>query len=409
MKEFGTFRRRKILFIVYSRNSLGYVIPAIALAKKLQLRGHDVVFSCSNEVKGIPMSHGIRHVPVREKPPMPPWSEIDIERSYREITLQGLGNSDYLRDTLEDEIKVIEAEQPDLVIHNFRFTAGIAAKQCKVRCVSILNMNIAIHYPDLLPIIIESLTQNGASRDDICSIFGDLVLVPDYSFLSPLKSIDPMVSDILVRNSIEIKYCGPWLKENPFKLPPKPELKRNLVTNSSLPLVFITLGGSNNALDTLAKIFKFISNEVNLIVVTGPNVKIGLFEEAVREIRDRYTNAEVTVEQFTDQSISYMKAADLAIIHGGYSTTMEALMCGTPIIGIPNNPEQYGNLAKVVKYGMGILAESSMDWPKLPKLIEEGVSSQFAVRAAAVSNYFKDIYTPEIIPKYLETYMEMTD
>jgi len=408
MEKFSEFQANKILFISYSRNSLGYIIPAISLAKSLHIRGHDVVFACSEEVKDIPISHGLRHVAIREKPPMPPWNKIDIKKSYREVTLQGLGSPDYLRDTLSDEIGLIKREEPDLVIHNFRFTAGIAAKRCGVRCVSILNMNILIHYPELLPIIMESIEKNGVSKNEIANIFGDVVLVPDYSFLSPMTQVDSLVVEILMKNSIEVKYCGPWLKESPYALPGKGALKRKFLKNPSLPLLFITLGGSVNASFTLEKIFKSIANEVNLIVITGPNVKKGRFSNSIREIQNRYPNTQVTIKQFTNDSILYMKAADLAIIHGGHSTTMEALMCGTSILGVPDNHEQRANLEKVLKFRTGRLIESTIDWATLPKLIEDGLSAEYKGRAAEVSSYLKGIYMPELIPKYLETYIEMT-
>lgn len=408
MKKLSEFKANKILFVSYSRNSLGYIIPAISLAKSLHARGHDVVFACSEEAKSIPIYHGLRHMVIREKSPMPPWNKIDMKESYRDVTLKGLGNSDYLRDCLSDELGLIEREEPDMVIHNFRFTAGIAAKRCGVRCASILNMNILIHYPELLPIIMESIENNGISRKEIASIFGEVVLVPDYSFLSPMTQIDSLVIEILMKNSVEVKYCGPWLKENPYALPAKGVLKRKLLKNPSLPLLFITLGGSVNASFALEKILKSIANEVNLIVITGPNVKKGMFSNSIQDIQLRYPNAQVTIEQFTNNSILYMKAADLAIIHGGHSTTMEALMCGTSILGVPDNHEQRANLEKVLKFGTGRLIESTIDWAILPEIIEDLFSAEYKARATEVASYLEGIYMPELIPKYLETYIEMT-
>jgi UDP:flavonoid glycosyltransferase YjiC (YdhE family) len=55
------------------------------------------------------------------------------------------------------------------------------------------------------------------------------------------------------------------------------------------------------------------------------------------------------------------RMADIAVIHGGIGTVMTAALAGTPIVGVPMQPEQSANLAAIARKGFAIRVSKSKD------------------------------------------------
>ncbi|HTL69361.1 MAG TPA: nucleotide disphospho-sugar-binding domain-containing protein [Lacunisphaera sp.] len=55
------------------------------------------------------------------------------------------------------------------------------------------------------------------------------------------------------------------------------------------------------------------------------------------------------------------RMADIAVIHGGIGTVMTAALAGTPIVGVPMQPEQSANLAAIARKGFAIRVPKSRD------------------------------------------------
>ncbi len=397
---------KTILFISYSRNSLGYIIPSSIIAKKLQQDGYRVIFACSDKEFTIPKSMGINElINIYEKPPMQPWHTFNINDSYKEITKKGLANPEYLEKCLEDETNLIQKYSPDLVMFNFRFTVGIAANRLRIPAISILNLNILTYFPDLLLIIIESLTEIGINDQEMDTILGDSILVPDYSYFQPLKNIPEKLFKIILKGRQEIKYIGPCIRQNPDSLLPQDQLKTEIFQQSKKPLIYITLGGSVNTEQTIVELMKYLDVNSNYIFVTGPNVDPLKFDIYKNRLNEKFPDSNIRIEQFTNNSIKYMKAADLAIIHGGHSTTIEAMLCSTPVIGIPNNDEQKANIKKLVRIKTGICLPFNEIKDKLNDLIKEMLNNlELKAKANNLSKTLKTNLDEELI-NYITSFL----
>jgi len=349
--------KKTILYISYSRNSYGYIIQASAIAKRLQDLGYRVIFACSEEVITIPTSFGLTDIiNIYEKGPMQAWDTFRVQQSYREITRKGLANPEYLKACMLDEEALIRQFQPDLVMFSFRFTAGIIARRLGVPSVSVMNLNILNYFPELLPVVSESLQSIGITGDELCSTVGDYMLVPDFPFYQPMHKVPEDLYKSIFSQLTEIKYIGPVLREDPQSLPDKSALKSSLFQNDK-NVILTTLGGSVNTEAVIRGLLQTLTVDGNYIFLTGENVDFEGLQEDLARLRERLPASEIIFEKYSDKPIRFMKAADLCIIHGGLSTTMEAVLCATPAIGIPNNDEQRANLDRIVRSKSGVIVE----------------------------------------------------
>jgi UDP:flavonoid glycosyltransferase YjiC (YdhE family) len=140
-----------------------------------------------------------------------------------------------------------------------------------------------------------------------------------------------------------------------------------------------------------------------LAIATGPNIPPALVEEAVNRRRLRST-AEVEVFQFADESIEYMKASDLAIIHGGHTTLMEGILCGTPVIIAATQREQEKNAERVRTLGVGhvLSSERHLD-EQVAELVPRCLADEsLRARAEQVARGLRTQGT-EVLADYLDT------
>lgn len=69
--------------------------------------------------------------------------------------------------------------------------------------------------------------------------------------------------------------------------------------------------------------------------------------------------------------------ADIAITHGGAGTVQTAIHSGTPLVGIPAQMEQAGNISLVARQGAGLmLSRFDLNGPKLAAALEKLVKEQ---------------------------------
>jgi predicted glycosyltransferase len=84
---------------------------------------------------------------------------------------------------------------------------------------------------------------------------------------------------------------------------------------------------------------------VTLLVATGPDIPIDSLDETVEEIARQMSPATIRILGCPDDIVQYIKAADLVVCHGGHTTIMEAVSCGTRVLSIPlsDNRSSCGN------------------------------------------------------------------
>lgn len=365
----STGRKLRILVLTFTRSSLGHLNRCLSASLELTRRGHEVLFGCSEQTIHIPRATGLNCAVIHELEPMPQWAKIRDIDELKCVTRTRLANPEYLKKCLDDETKLINLFKPDLVISDMRNTAGVAAAISDVPSISIHNTRLFV-YPlsVIIPLVIESMESMGIEKRAIEKIFGDVMIIPDYSFFEPLKAIPEPMLKLITASVREIHHTGPLLRCEPSDLPSKSELRKKLEIPDT-PFIYITFGGSPSGHSFLRMVLSgLVNTEAHYVIVTGPNVSSEMLIPLIEEMKAASKKTSITVFDFTDHALEYMKAADVAIIHGGHGTTMEGILCGTPLIVIPHNAEQSENAQRSVELGTGRILH--------PNEIKEKLSSR---------------------------------
>lgn len=343
----------RILIISFTRSSLGHLMRSIAIAKEMRTRNHNVLFACSKETIDIPRSFDLKCAVVYEIEPKPPWEKINTMDDLIAMTKKRLASNKYISQCLEDEIQLIKNFQPDVIIHDMRVTSGVVASIHNIPSIAIHNMEL-FHFPlpTVMPLVMKEMKKMGIDPKHIEKIFGDVLVIPDFSYFAPLTKIPEEIHMILKKSVREILFTGPLMVGAPSIYKNEHNLK-----STSVPLIYITLGGSQNNSNLFLSIIKNLPNSASYIISTGK-------QEITNEI-NKYletfdgNSLKIQCKTYLKNSNEIMMSADLAVIHGGHGTLLEGLVCGTPLIVIPQNSEQRMNGLKSYELGCGKIIEKN--------------------------------------------------
>ena len=240
------------------------------------------------------------------------------------------------------ESKIIRKFKPDIILADSHFSVPITAKLFGVPCIMIQN-ELTLNFSELYPQEkkIEYL-ENGLKKfiRNICNL-SKVIMVPDV----------PGSTEIPLKLNKKVVHTGPFLKNNPVKMPSKDDLRRKLGFNNSDKIVLVTVGGSNFGIELLKLICDSSSMLKcdRLIIVTGPEIEADFIPETKYIIK----------KKFLDNMMEWMKISDVIVTLAGHTTIMETISLGIPnmIIPIDNHPEQLKNAVNIEKYGISIVED----------------------------------------------------
>ena len=333
-------------------HGLGHLVRCIAIAKELQRLGHAVLFACSERAIQTPRNAGLVCRTIQELPPFSPTA-LDTDRSTVKKKKSRLANVDYLSTSLKEEEALIRDFKPTLIIFDFRITGGVSAALAVIPSISIFNAGFFVHpFPEIWPQVTETLAEIGVPKEAREKLLGDIMVIADFSRFDPLSAIPSSMLGRIFSTVREIRYVGPLLRYTPAHLPSKTEIRGSLKC-TDVPLIFVTFGGTAFGLRALKSTLRELRGiAAHCIIITGPHIPTELVEKEIRELRNS-THSKTTVYQYTDDSLLYMKAAHAAIIHGGHTTVMEGILCGTPLLCVPLQLEQVKNSQRITSLKVG--------------------------------------------------------
>lgn len=186
----------------------------------------------------------------------------------------------------------------------------------------------------------EELGWKGEALSNIfCMLRSDLYLVNDFPDFYPAELFDE-----------RIVFTGPL-----FSLPAAasitdPQILRILSSDNPKPKLFCTLGssGSKAALFEAIRMFNKPSCRWSGIVLCPPAIC------SIDEARQLSKNPDVVLTDKFVPAAEINARVDAVICHGGQGTLQTAILSGTPLVGIPSQPEQQMNLQHLAEYGMAI-------------------------------------------------------
>ena len=344
---------------------MGHASRCLTIARKLQEEGVEVAFAsygCGYEM--LDAYHEYKTLKLPDIKFYGSNGEFDIKYTAKKSI-----NIPYIfLKSIYYESRMIRKFKPDIILADSHFSVPITAKLFGVPCIMIQNeltLNFSEFYPQEKKI---KYLENGLKKfiRNICKL-SKVIIVPDV----------PGTTEIPLKLNIKVVHTGPFLKNNPDKMPSKNDLRIKLGFNNSDKIVLVTVGGSNFGIDLL-KLICDSSSLIKcdrLIIVTGPEIEADFIPETQYIIK----------KKFLDNMMEWMKISDVIITLAGHTTIMEIISLGIPniIIPIDNHPEQLKNAVNIKKYGISIVKElKNLDPNKISKDINRLLNDSEVIKQA---------------------------
>jgi UDP:flavonoid glycosyltransferase YjiC (YdhE family) len=334
--------------------TLAHVVRPVVLAQSLDPQQYAVILACDKRYREL---FGKLPFEIRALWTIPSAQFIDALAKGKPVY-----DTDTLRSYVREDLALIEAVRPDLVIGDFRISLGISARIAGVPYFTITNAYWSPYARLPLPLPEHPVTQvlgltlsqalfnlvyplvfayhtlplNRVRRDyglpslsyDLREIYtqADQTLYADIPNLVPTIPLPP-----------HHHWLGPILW-SPMVAPP--------VWWSALPddkpIVYVTLGSSSEGNQLLSTILQGLS-ELPITVIAAT---------AGRPIPTNLP-ANARVAAFLPGTEAATRSR-LVICNGGSPTTQQAFSAGVPVIGIAGNMDQHLNMICLERVGAGL-------------------------------------------------------
>lgn len=351
-----TKKRLRILFVAEAV-ALAHLTRPLLLARSLDRERYEIHFACASgheqflEGSGFAVT-SITTVSSRQ-------FLIALAKGFHTYSL------DTLRNYVEDDLRLLDEVQPDLVVGDLRQTLAVSAKLRKIPHVAIANFHwspyaaikrfpvpenplekaiglrgmgifLRLFQPLLLAIYARPL--NHVRQEYGLPPLGDMRHVMthgDYTLYADIPGLFP--DNGLPPNH---RFIGPMLWSPTI---PYPSWWNTV--QQDRPCVYLTLGSTGQVKYLPLLIEALAQLPITLLVATA----------------GRLTLANVPENVFAADFVPGTEAARrsaLVVCNGGSATAYQALSAGVPVLGIAYNIDQYLTMTAVVEKGAGILLRS---------------------------------------------------
>ncbi|MCB0322093.1 MAG: hypothetical protein KDD69_00935 [Bdellovibrionales bacterium] len=344
--------RKRILFLGEAV-TLAHVARPLFLARSLPPDRFDVHFAADTHFdrvlgRGSSTEDGITHWPLQSVTP---------EAFLKTIDAGGiLFPAEKVAGYVEEELALIEAIQPDLVVGDLRVSLGVSAPFSRLPYIAITNaywspFSFEKRFPapafrrvreaavlrddrEETGLLLESVFQvvfrrlfraQARGLDTVRRWYG-LPPFPDYltgftyadrTLYADTPSLAPTVG-----RPVTHRYIGPiaWSPDGTL-----PQWWESFV--ESKRLLFVTLGssGDRSIIPLLAQ--AFAEMDVRVVIAAGGALEVGSLPENVR------------VVPFLPGALAAAQAA-VVVTNGGSPSSYQALSCGAPLVTLPTNMDQ---------------------------------------------------------------------
>ncbi|MCB9665444.1 MAG: hypothetical protein H6732_15130 [Alphaproteobacteria bacterium] len=346
-------------------NFLAHISRLVEIGRALEAQGADeVVLAASGPYTRLATQAGFRVVPVSTAP-----GDFTLEVVRQMGLMPTKAIHDVIAPAMRDDVKVLEAERPDLVVCDMRWTMRSAAERVGVPLVSITNAFWTRYCPLPLPAppghaltkvaghriarqvatwmkpgltrwaarpFRQARAEHGLDPAGALDLYhlveGDLVLLadfPEFGHTTQLPDHYHYVGPILWSSSWEGWEPTPWLRDR----------------DRSRPLVYVTMGstGDPHVFREIAE--RFGHGPVDVVMTTA-----GMDFDATGLPPNVHT---------LDYGPGHLLMEEAAVVvnHGGNGTINQAILAGRPVVGVPTHLDQSINLAQVEALGFGHLID----------------------------------------------------
>ncbi len=392
------------ILIICEGVSLAHIGRPLVLAKYLANRGYRITFACDERYK--------RFVEQNKDFTFKPIKSIASETFMKALYWgKAIYNSKTLEDYIQDDIRLISDTQPDLIIGDFRVSLSISAKVSQVPYYSLSNAHWSPHAsvemqaPETIYSKIFGLTLNRLLFNKCYPLFFKAqamafnTVAKRYGFM-PVQNILEMYT-----TADKTLYLDPthWLNFN--NLPANqeivgpiiysPEISKpkwfEKVVKASHNSIYATLGSSGDT-SVLPNVCTAIRDSGNMGMIASAGRADVKTQEGL--YCSDYLPGETMLEH-----------AKICICNGGSATVYQSLSKGVPIIGIPQNLDQFLTMSQVLRHHVGVLIRPTHATAKNIKQAIEKINqeSTYHFNAEKMKEKFKTADTLHKIESLINT------
>lgn len=335
---------------------MGQTMRVVAIAKALQRRGHEVNFLAGDKLIPIIKNFDINVIEVADMPQHDyPFNIQATTLQQQEAVLskwqQGMAK------LKEIELAAVTREQPDVLI------CGTISGPKVGQQLAIPSMLVILqpHGPKTLAMFTQRLKDRKMQERFSSSLAAaNLIILEGMPEISGGVSFGA-VGEIAKILQDKLYFTGPLLTDDPDKMLPRETLKEKHISTSDKPMVYVTIGGGSSLIGE--QFLQLVLESIKLlpwltaVIATG----IGISPD---KIAASYVPNNVIIQGFVPGT-EMIKASDVTVFHGGSSTLMTCLACGTPAVIIPSIGEQEDNGAVLAQNGAGIVLDKKTLTPQI--------------------------------------------
>jgi UDP:flavonoid glycosyltransferase YjiC (YdhE family) len=327
----------------------------VAIAKALQRHGHEVKFLAGDKLIPIIKDFGIDVIEIADMPQHDyPFSNQMTDSQQEDLLIK---RQQVMARIKEIETEAATHEQPDLLL------CGTISGPKVGQQLGIPSMLVFLqpHGPKTLTMFTQRLKDS-----NIKTVLSSSLAAADLIILEGMPEISGGASfGDLGENSgalqNKIHFTGPLLTEYPDEMSSRETLKEKHIGAGNQTMIYVTVGGGSSligeqflqlVLESL-KMLPWVTGVVAAGIAISPD-KIKSFNPPNNAV----------IRGFVPGT-EMIKASDVTVFHGGSSTLMTCLACGTPAVVIPSMGEQEDNGAVLVQSGAGIVLDKKTLTPQI--------------------------------------------
>lgn len=331
--------------------TLAHVGRPLVLARSLQTQGYEVVFCRPATYEWITRGESFEVLELRCQAP--------DEFARRLDQGQPLYDLNTLSSYVEEDRELIRQVRPDLIVGDFRLSLSVSARLEGIPYATICDAYWSPEAP-LKPILPALPVTRFAPVPIAQAVFSLIAPIVFRLHAAPMEALHRAHGLPGLNHDLRRCYTDADLRlfANPQALFPDVRTHPGAAflgpvawsPTAMLPddfpegkdLVYVSMGSSGK-LNVLSGLFKALSRFGNPVVVTTAGRKIPPFPKDSRIRLYDFLPGPATIAR-----------ARLVICNGGSPTTNQALVAGTPLLGIPTNMDQFLNMRAIESYGAGL-------------------------------------------------------
>lgn len=333
--------------------TLAHVARPIALARAIAPAGHQLLLACDPRYAAFAADG--------------PWQREDIRSipsaQFNEALAKGTPVYDFatLKSYVDEDLRLIEAFKPDLIVGDFRLSLSVSARLASVPYMAITNSYWTPQYEGgyALPVIPLSRALPLPLAAALFHIFRPLAFIPHCrpmnrlrkhyklpSLGNNLRRVYTDADHLLLPDLAPLypvggpgrthSYIGPLMWSPAVQ---KPDWWDEPV-NEELGSIYVTLGSSGN------------TSLLPLILEALKDLPVRVFASTAGSPAPSTVPANTRLASYLPGDAATARSR-LVICNGGSLSTQQALAAGIPTLGIASNMDQFLNMAPIEAAGAG--------------------------------------------------------